>query len=519
VTQAPGSVTLVVVDDVPEVRGLLRTVLSRDSRFDVVAEGEDGLQAVRLAQQLAPTVILLDISMPRLDGIAAIPRIRSASPRTCVVMCTAHDEPKLADQALSAGANGVVSKATPPDELADTILGILAKHLESALPNETEQLRRSEERFRLLVEAVEDYAIFMLDPAGVVVSWNSGAQRIKGYSASEIIGRHFRVFYPEEKQRAAHPEYELIQALAEGHFEEEGWRVRKDGSLMWANVLITPVHDNTGRHVGFAKVTRDISERRLHQQERERSSQLLADVNAELAAANRVLTESAAQRADFLAVTAHELRTPISVITGSADVLTKMWPELDDGERNELLGTISTSAGRLNRLLRDLLTAAKLEAGRMELTQVPTQLGELLDEAVSAARARYGLEAPAVVVVDDLVALADRDRVAQAVDNLVQNAYRHGLPPVRLLLRRRADHAEILVQDAGDGVPDHRRDRVFERYVTGGAERRTTGLGLFIVRELARAHGGDAWWQGGSASERGFVFSLPLADGGAPRVE
>jgi PAS domain S-box-containing protein len=396
----------------------------------------------------------------------------------------------------------VVSKSTPVDRLGDELMAALAR--EAPLPPTpiitAEELHRSEERFRLLVEAVEDYAIFMLDPAGVIVSWNSGAQRIKGYTASEIIGQHFRVFYPEEKQRSAHPEYELVQALAEGHFEEEGWRVRKDGSLMWANVLITAVYDNDGRHIGFAKVTRDITERRRLQQERDQHAE-------ELAAANDFLAKAASDRADFLAVTAHELRTPINVISGSAATLNRYWEDLGASEREELLGTISTSVGRLNRLLNDLLTAAKLESGSVDLNTAQVRLGDLLQQALSAARITHGAEAPTLEVEDDIVAQVDRDRLAQAVDNLIHNAYRHGRPPVRIKLQKQGDTARILVRDSGEGVSPELVHRVFERYVTGGGKR-TTGLGLYIVRELARAHGGDAWWE--TEGEPGFVISLPL---------
>src|SRR5262249_6637677 len=125
-----------------------------------------------------------------------------------------------------------------------------------------EQLRQSEDRFRLLVEAVQDYAIFMLDPEGYVISWNAGAQRIKGYSSDEIIGRHFRVFYPDQARAIKHPEYELEVARTRGQYMEEGWRIRKDGSRFWASVVITAVHDQSGRLIGYAKVTRDMSEHR-----------------------------------------------------------------------------------------------------------------------------------------------------------------------------------------------------------------------------------------------------------------
>src|SRR5438477_2596647 len=128
-------------------------------------------------------------------------------------------------------------------------------------PNE-KVLRLSEERFRLLVESVRDYAIFMLDPDGRVASWNRGAERLKGYSAEEIIGRHFSAFYPPEEVTSGRPARELAAASANGRFEDEGWRVRKDGSRFWANVVISPLCDESGRLIGFGKVTRDMTERK-----------------------------------------------------------------------------------------------------------------------------------------------------------------------------------------------------------------------------------------------------------------
>ena len=162
----------------------------------------------------------------------------------------------------------------------------------------------------------------MLDPTGHVVSWNAGAQRSKGYTAEEIIGQHFRVFYPPEVQARRHPEHELEVALRDGHYEEEGWRIRKDGSRFWANVLITAVFNAAGEHIGFAKVTRDTTERRrLRAGARARRTRRSPPANAELESLNQRLRQAADDQSQFLAVTAHELRTPIGVLGGSADTL------------------------------------------------------------------------------------------------------------------------------------------------------------------------------------------------------
>ena len=183
-----------------------------------------------------------------------------------------------------------------------------------------EALRQSEERFRLLVEGVRDYAIFMLDPTGHIVSWNSGAQLIKGYAPHEIIGRHFSIFYPPEDIRDGKPERELRIATTEGRYEEEGWRLRKDGSRFWANVLITALFDEHGQLQGFAKVTRDMTERKKAEEQREQlrehEQQLLHEREA------RAQMEAAEQMRDsFLTVLAHELRTPLTSLLGNAQIL------------------------------------------------------------------------------------------------------------------------------------------------------------------------------------------------------
>jgi PAS domain S-box-containing protein len=374
-----------------------------------------------------------------------------------------------------------------------------------------EELRKSEERFRLLVEVVEDYAIFMLDPGGHIVSWNTGAQRSKGYRADDIIGQHFRVFYPPEVQARRHPEYELEVALREGHYEEEGWRIRKDGSRFWANVLITAVFNEEGEHIGFAKVTRDTSERRRLEQERERAVEALAEANAELESLNAKLHEVAEQQSQFLAVTAHELRTPVGVLAGSADMLSRHWQELAEEDRTELLEAMGTSTTRLRRLLEDLLTASRLERSALEMNPEQIEVDELVSDAIGRVRRTHAAVEIIADVAPGLRVYADPDRVAQALDNLVGNAMRHGVPPVRII-GRAAEHdtTEIRVTDAGSGVSEVMRSRLFDRFATGRSKG-GTGLGLFIVRELARAQSGDATYEPPSATDPAgsFVITLP----------
>jgi PAS domain S-box-containing protein len=629
--------TIVIVDDSPDVRTLVRAQIRMSRHLEIVGEGVNGLDAVALASRHQPDLMLLDVSMPVIDGLAALPRVIDASPKTRVVMYTGFDETGLATRATELGASAYVEKSAPFRVLLDTLLElteydaeaatdaatdardharprrrddldpVLEEHLErfraifedaaigmatmtlagrlvranrnlaalldipvdnlvgvaladlaqdqdaindalvsldagepvvevehrmrrrgnlvyrstlspvidargrplyiflqvqdvtSQIAAETE-LQRTEARFRLLVEAVQDYAIFMLDPTGHISSWNAGAQRTKGYEAHEIIGKHFRVFYPPAQQKSRHPEYELEEAVRHGKYEEEGWRIRKDGSTFWANVTITAIRDPDGELVGFAKVTRDTTER-LEMLKR------LGDANLKLEQANRRLAEIAAQQAEFFAVTAHELRAPVSVLTGASSTLAGHLDTLDTEDRRELTDAVANSSTQLQHLLEDLLTASRLQAGRLELAPVDLDLLEHLTSAV--ATIRQSARGVPVQVTDavDLRVRADPVRLTQMLDNLVTNAIRHGEPPVEISAQAHGDMAEITVRDAGEGVSDELQGRLFERFATGSAH--GTGLGLFLVRELARAHGGDAFYR---PSDRGFVIVLPRVD-------
>jgi PAS domain S-box-containing protein len=352
----------------------------------------------------------------------------------------------------------------------------------------------------LLIESVVDYAIFMLDSDGFVTTWNTGAERMKGYRADEIIGQHFRVFYPAEPRAQRHPEYELEVAAREGRYEEEGWRIRKDGTAFWANVVITALFDHGHNLVGFGKVTRDITERRKAEAARERAAAELAGANERLRAANE-------QTSDFLAITAHELHSPIAAMTGAAELLAEHWDELDEAGRAENFQNLARSARRTRRLLDELLMASRLEAGELDVALEAVPLRAAIAEAVAGAA--DVVEAVEVVGGDDVVVRADRVRVVQMVGNLVTNAARYGKPPFTVETRLAGAAAEIRVCDAGPGVPEATEPLLFRKFVRGaGPRQRGTGLGLFIVRELARRQGGDAWYERDS-DRTCFCFTLP----------
>jgi len=362
-------------------------------------------------------------------------------------------------------------------------------------------VRQNDERFRVLVESVADYAIYLLDADGRVSSWNSGAARIKGYEAEEILGRHFSVFYTEDARASGHPAEELAIATRAGRHEEEGWRVRKDGSLFWANEVITPVRDIDGGLVGFAKVTRDFTERRALLEELERQA-------VELRQANDALAGVARDRTEFLAVTAHELRTPVTVVDGFARTLRDRWNEISDEKRLDMVNALARGGERLSTLVDELLTASRLEAGVLEVEASIFDLAELVAEVVRDV----GGDSESLVVADlePAPVFADRGRVQQMVANYLTNALRYGGPPIAITTSRAADAVVLRVNDSGNGVPPELVPRLFDKFARGSPQQ-GTGLGLFIVRELARAQGGDAWYEARASGGSCFALRLPSA--------
>jgi PAS domain S-box-containing protein len=359
--------------------------------------------------------------------------------------------------------------------------------------------------YQLLVESVRDYAIFALDANGYVVTWNLGAERFKGYKAHEIIGKHFSTFYPPEEADTK-PAMELAIAEKEGMVEDEGWRVRKDGSRLWANVLITALRDPSGKLIGFAKVTRDLTERRVAEQK------ALADATrlAEVEAANRA-------KAEFLAAMSHELRTPLNAIGGYAELL-KMGVRGEVNEQQkEDLERIVMSQRHLLGIINDLLNFSRIEAGKISYAVEPVDLTEVLEavtQMIGPLATAKSIEVRRGSCQAGTVAIADRAKVEQIIINLASNAvsYTEAGGLVTVECGSDDDRVWARVADNGIGISAEKLEAIFEPFVQVGRTLSTghhgTGLGLAISRDLARGMKGDLAVE--SKLGEGSVFKLTL---------
>jgi PAS domain S-box-containing protein len=348
--------------------------------------------------------------------------------------------------------------------------------------------RVSAGQLELLIASVRDYAIFLLAPDGTISTWNAGAEHLKGYTAGEAIGRHFSLFYTDEDRARGHPQEELRIAEADGRFEEEGWRLRKDGTRFWASVVITALRDETGQLLGFGKVTRDLTERRMAEQELQR----------------------------FTGVAAHDLTEPLRTVIGFAEMLQRRESERLSDEGAHLLSRMVAASRRMRTLIDELLVWAR--AGE---TAPPAQPSSLLAAAESALAtlqatvqdrgARVALDVPADAVVG-----SDPSTLSRVLQNLLSNALKFGAadgPSVGISAERRGDVWRTTVSDDGIGIETKYQARIFEAFerLHTRSEYPGTGLGLSIVRRLVERHGGTLGVEAAPGEGSRFWFELPVA--------
>ncbi|MCC8942752.1 PAS domain S-box protein, partial [Bradyrhizobium sp. Arg68] len=361
-------------------------------------------------------------------------------------------------------------------------------------------LEASENQFRLLVSNVTDYALYMLTPAGIVATWNAGGQRINGYAPDEIIGQSFSRFYTPADQAAGKPARALKIAEETGHYEEEGWRVRKDGSFFWASVVIDPIRDAHGTLVGFAKITRDVSERREAQQKLEQVQRQLAE------------TLKMDALGQLTGGVAHDFNNLLMIISGN---LHRIKREVTSERGRAALGAIETATERAASLTSQLLTFARRQSVNPKTINVADQIASVREVLSSAlgSRVRLNIEIqPEVWPV-----FVDPTDFETALINLVVNARDATADGGTVTVSARnvpeADHVVVSVADTGEGIPDDVLSKVFDPFFTTKPIGRGTGLGLSQVHGFAHQAGGRV--EIASTLGKGTTVSIVLPRGTA----
>ena len=369
-------------------------------------------------------------------------------------------------------------------------------------------LLESEERFRLLVTSVRDYAIFMLDGDGRVATWNAGAETIKGYRAEEILGQPIEVFYPPADRASGLPRELLARARMAGRVEHEGWRVRKDGTQFWADVVITAVRDRQGELAGFAKVTRDRTERRKLEEERLRSAQA---------------HEAIRLRDEFLSIASHELKTPLAALQLQLESL-QAGVAAVDAKMGQRLERVLRSAERLADLVGALLDVSRITAGHLELHPERFDLGDAAAEVVERMRDPAERAGCRLILHRDGAAegLWDRLRIEQVLTNLVSNSIKYAArTPITISIESGVDQVVLEVSDEGPGIDEADLPRLFQRFERAASTRHYggLGLGLYVARRIIEAHGGTIAARKSERSGARFVIQLPRNSASAKLAE
>lgn len=374
-----------------------------------------------------------------------------------------------------------------------------------------EALKESEERHRLMIENVKDYAIFMLDHKGRIMSWNAGAHRIKGYTADEIIGKYFSIFYPEEDIISGKPARELKIAIAEGKYEEEGWRLRKDGTRFWANVVITAVFNSKGALIGFSKVTRDLSERKQAEKELRETYDRYRRLANELKIANDELSYANGELEQFTSIVSHDLQEPIRTIKSFLQLIDLKIEAQQYDELKTYIGKSIRAANRMRELISNLLQYAQLSKGDLALR--PVKVNDLVAQAVQNLRGAIDATGASITLNSEVEYVSgDRILLVQLIQNLLSNALKFcaSQPQINILVSEHEGNVRFSITDNGIGIAEADLGKIFEifRRLDTEGQYPGTGIGLAICKKITDRHNGQIWPE--SAPGKGTTFHFTI---------
>jgi len=414
--------------------------------------------------------------------------------------------PLLAQTGVQGACLVAHDRPRDPDEIDLPLLQTLSSAIAMGLMRKwnEEALRRSEARYRSLVEGVRDYAIFALDSQGNVASWNAGAERILGYKAEEIVGQPLAALYSPEAIAQGKPAEGLQRAALLGSYEEDGWRLRRDGQRLWAHGHITALRDDEGNLLGYSKLLRDLTEKKRAEEELEASRRQLA------------ISEKLTALGTLVSGVAHEIRTPLTYVKNNLNLLhlrlermlKTPGQQVDPEELLSLSRAASEGADRINLLVKNLRQSARLDGGRRATWGLEHVVMEAVDLFEATQRGRVAVvtsfePTPPLHLV--------REQIQQVILNLLLNAAEAMPRGGRVVVTTRwvAGGALVSVTDEGGGIPEEVQARLFDPFFTTKAE--GTGLGLSISRRIVEAHGGEIRWTTRAGQGTTFSVFLPHA--------
>ncbi len=366
--------------------------------------------------------------------------------------------------------------------------------------NEAEALKEARDKYKMLVDQVRDYAIFMLDINGFVASWNKGAEKIKGYKPKEILGKHFSIFYTEEGIQEGKPELEIKTAIETGRFEDEGWRLRKDGTRFWANVILTALYREE-KLIGFSKITRDLSERRKSEQESELMRSELQRSNVELE--------------KYASVVSHDLKEPLRSVNMFADLFMRENGKTLNDESKRYLTRITGAAKRMEKIIVNLLSFSKLSAGKE--VQEEINIGEVLHEVIEDLELSIKEKDAQVIINGSCIINGFPFQIRQLLQNLISNALKFSkkdIPPIVEISLECSDlnkENTIVVKDNGIGFEEQYANLIFELFqrLNSRDVYEGTGIGLSICKKIVENHGGRIEAKSVLNEGTSFIITLP----------
>lgn len=488
---------IVAMDIQNELRGLGYDVPR------IVSTGEDAMNS---AKELNPDLILMDIKIKGdKDGIETANDIWNQL-KIPIIFLTAYADEKTLQRAKLAEPFGYVLKPFEENELHTAIEIALKKHrsVKEREAKQQEALAESEERFKLLIESIQDYAIIMLDKEGRIQSWNAGAEKITGYSQREVSGLNFSLLFPEDDIKKGLPEKELNLTLVNGKHTEEGWRLKKGRVKFWAYVTTSPLYDRYGNLKGFVKITRDMTEKKEAETKME---MLLQDVQTALKS-----------REEFMSIASHELKTPLTSLLLQTQIFEK---RIDNNEVitpagiKKIIAKYKHEISRLNRLVNDMLDMTRIHSGKLQLNVKQSEICAFTERVLENFKEVFEKNGKKLNIrrCSPTRLLIDEMRIEQVLGNIFSNAIRYAPESsVDLNISYTLNKTvRIEIQDYGQGIEKNNLEKIFTRFERGTANADTTGLGLglYISRQIINAHGGKIWAESEFGKGTKFIIELP----------